>query len=341
MKRTLTRVSVGAAALALAAGTGAATYATFSDAPQSTVVREVTVTDGTTAVSNGTLTIGEVYGRAHASVVEITVTTATSSEPVAPGSGTSQAQGSGFVLRHERSRDHERPRRRRRAVRGGHVLERQDLRRDDRRDGCVHRSRRPEGGRAASLSCPWRSATPPCRGQGRPSSRWAGRSARELGDGQDVSALGRSMEGAGRVRGQRSRTDRRRDQPRQLWRPAAGPLRPTWSASTPRSPQRVRRHQRRRLHVPSNTVARSPRQLIAATAASREPTSVSRRIRSPRGTPPEFQVAKVRSSSPAEEAPSSRAATWCTSVDSKAGHRGPELQDTVDAERPSDAMVIH
>ena len=118
MKRTLTRISVGAAALALAAGTGAATYATLSDGPQTTVVREVTVTGGTTAVSSGTLTIGEVYDRAHASVVEITVTTsAASSGPVAPGSGTSQAQGSGLRLRHERSRDHQRARRRRRASR--------------------------------------------------------------------------------------------------------------------------------------------------------------------------------------------------------------------------------
>ena len=96
MKRTLTRIAVGAAALALAAGTGAATYATLSDAPQSTVVREVAVTDATAAVSNGTSTIGEVYDRAHASVVEITVTTAAPAGPLGPD-GTAQAQGSGFV----------------------------------------------------------------------------------------------------------------------------------------------------------------------------------------------------------------------------------------------------
>jgi putative serine protease PepD len=95
MKRTLTKISVGAAALALAAGTGAATYATLSDAPPQTV-REVTVTDGTTAASASALTIGGVYARAHASVVEITVTTSAAIGPIGDG-GTAQAQGSGFV----------------------------------------------------------------------------------------------------------------------------------------------------------------------------------------------------------------------------------------------------
>jgi putative serine protease PepD len=47
-------------------------------------------------VKNGTLTIGDVYDRANPSVVEITVATqASAAGPV--GSGSSQAQGSGFV----------------------------------------------------------------------------------------------------------------------------------------------------------------------------------------------------------------------------------------------------
>jgi putative serine protease PepD len=47
-------------------------------------------------VKNGALTIGEVYDRANPSVVEITVT-AQASDAGPMGSGTSQAQGSGFV----------------------------------------------------------------------------------------------------------------------------------------------------------------------------------------------------------------------------------------------------
>ena len=224
MKRTLTRISVGAAALALAAGTGAATYATLSDAPQSTVVREVTVTDGTTAVSNGALTIGEVYDRAHASVVEITVTTAASSGPVAPGSGTSQAQGSGFVYDtsgHVITNAH--------VVDGAQsvevtLLERQEVRRDDRRDGCVDRSRRPEGGRAG-VAPRAAGARRLLRGRGRRHRRRDRQPVRagELGDGRDRQRA-RSLDGgAERVHDQRVDPDRRRDQPRQLGRAAARP----------------------------------------------------------------------------------------------------------------------
>ena len=98
MKHTLTKVSAGAAALVLAAGTGAATYAVLADSPTQTVVREVGASHGTQPVSTGNLTIGEVYDRANASVVEITVTTAAASAgPFQPGSGTTEAQGSGFV----------------------------------------------------------------------------------------------------------------------------------------------------------------------------------------------------------------------------------------------------
>ncbi|HEX2302697.1 MAG TPA: trypsin-like peptidase domain-containing protein [Gaiella sp.] len=97
MTRTLTRLSAGAAALVLAAGTGAATYATLSDPASQTVVREVPVGDSRPASSTSTLTVGEVYERAHESVVEITVTAAAPAGPMGEGSGTSEAQGSGFV----------------------------------------------------------------------------------------------------------------------------------------------------------------------------------------------------------------------------------------------------
>jgi putative serine protease PepD len=96
MKRTLTKLSAGAAALALAAGTGAATYAAVSDSPSS-AVREVTVGDSSPAASTSALTIGEIYERAHTSVVEITVSTSAPAGPMGQGSGTAEAQGSGFV----------------------------------------------------------------------------------------------------------------------------------------------------------------------------------------------------------------------------------------------------
>jgi putative serine protease PepD len=96
MKRTLTKLSAGTAALVLAAGTGAATYATLDGAPQ-TIVREVTVTNGAEAASTSTLSISDVAARASASVVEITATASTAAGTFMPGSGTAEAQGSGFV----------------------------------------------------------------------------------------------------------------------------------------------------------------------------------------------------------------------------------------------------
>jgi len=95
MSRPVTKISAGAAALVIAAGTGAATYAALDDGAATTIVR---ATSGGTAqtVEDGALTIGEVYERTNTSVVEITVTTQASGEgPM--GSGTAQAQGSGFV----------------------------------------------------------------------------------------------------------------------------------------------------------------------------------------------------------------------------------------------------
>ena len=95
MNRTVTKISAGAAALAIAAGTGAATYAALDGGGTTTVVRSPSVGSSQT-VKSGSLTIGDVYNRANPSVVEITVTSeASAAGPM--GSGTSQAQGSGFV----------------------------------------------------------------------------------------------------------------------------------------------------------------------------------------------------------------------------------------------------
>jgi putative serine protease PepD len=95
MNRSLTKITAGAAALVIAAGTGAATYAALDDGGTTAVI-PATSSGTTKNVENGALTIGEVYDRANASVVEITVT---AQAPVQGpmGSGTAQAQGSGFV----------------------------------------------------------------------------------------------------------------------------------------------------------------------------------------------------------------------------------------------------
>ena len=92
MNRTITKIAAGAAALVLAAGTGAATYAALDDNGTTTIVR--TASGGTAqAVKDGALAIGQVYESANASVVEITVTTQASAEgPV--GSGTAQEAAS-------------------------------------------------------------------------------------------------------------------------------------------------------------------------------------------------------------------------------------------------------
>ena len=95
MKRTVTKISAGAVALVIAAGTGAATYAALDDGA-TTAVAPSSSSGTAQTVKDGALTIGQVYDRTNASVVEITVTTqAPADGPM--GSGTAQAQGSGFV----------------------------------------------------------------------------------------------------------------------------------------------------------------------------------------------------------------------------------------------------
>jgi putative serine protease PepD len=96
MKRILTKLTAGVAALALAAGSGAATYAAVFD-PTETVVREVTVANGNTAASTSARSVSDVAAEASSSVVEITVTTTAAARSMQPGSGTAEAQGSGFV----------------------------------------------------------------------------------------------------------------------------------------------------------------------------------------------------------------------------------------------------
>src|SRR4029079_5933602 len=74
MKRTVTKISAGAAALVIAAGTGAATYAALDDGGTTAVAPSSTSGTAET-VRDRALTIGQIYDRTNASVVEITVTT--------------------------------------------------------------------------------------------------------------------------------------------------------------------------------------------------------------------------------------------------------------------------
>ena len=94
MRRTVVKVTAGASAVVLAAGAGAATYAVVADPPSTG--GQAAVTGSPTAAASGG-TVSDVYDRANASVVEITVTLGSGDVPGGPGVGASQAQGSGFV----------------------------------------------------------------------------------------------------------------------------------------------------------------------------------------------------------------------------------------------------
>ena len=93
MRRPLTRIATFTAAFALAASTGAVTYAAL-DSPAA--VREAPVA-GSPVASTATGSVADVYLGAHASVVEITVTTTGQGDPFGQSGGTTEAQGSGFV----------------------------------------------------------------------------------------------------------------------------------------------------------------------------------------------------------------------------------------------------
>jgi len=97
--RRPTSLSLVAALVAgafIGVGGGAATYAALSSGDTKTVVRQVTVGDSQSASSSSGLSVNAIYQRTHKGVVEITVSGRTQASPFG-GSGTQQAQGSGFV----------------------------------------------------------------------------------------------------------------------------------------------------------------------------------------------------------------------------------------------------
>jgi putative serine protease PepD len=80
-----------------AGGAGAAVYAALSPGRTHTVVRQVTVGDSQPAAKTETLSVNSIYRRAYQGVVELTVTSQSSSGTFGGGSQTQKAQGSGFV----------------------------------------------------------------------------------------------------------------------------------------------------------------------------------------------------------------------------------------------------
>jgi putative serine protease PepD len=93
-RRTLTSAAALAAVAAVGAG-GAAIYAGLSDGGNQTIVRQVTVTSSEPAANTSSVSVGDIYRNTYKGVVEITVTSQ-SSTPFGGGQS-QQAQGSGFV----------------------------------------------------------------------------------------------------------------------------------------------------------------------------------------------------------------------------------------------------
>ena len=85
-----------AAAALVGAGGAAAVAVALGDDPVADSASQVTVTSATPAASSAT-TVGQIYKRTSAAVVEITVTSAGQTTPFGDGQGQQQAQGSGFV----------------------------------------------------------------------------------------------------------------------------------------------------------------------------------------------------------------------------------------------------
>jgi putative serine protease PepD len=87
-----------AALVVAAGGAGAAVYAALSPGRTQTVVRQVTVSGSQPAAKTETLSVNSIYRRAYQGVVELTVTSQSSSPGTfGGGSQTQKAQGSGFV----------------------------------------------------------------------------------------------------------------------------------------------------------------------------------------------------------------------------------------------------
>jgi putative serine protease PepD len=92
------RVAVATAATGAAlVGAGAVAAVSVALDDDTVAVAQVAATNATPAANSGSTTVGEIYKRTSASVVEITVGSTAEASPFGGGGGTQQAQGSGFV----------------------------------------------------------------------------------------------------------------------------------------------------------------------------------------------------------------------------------------------------
>ena len=99
-RRRAVLTSGAIAAAALLGGVAGAAAVVALDGSEAPIVREVTVAEQSAAADTSTSSVASIYRKANRGVVEITVTSdSSSSSPFgAPGSEQNQAQGSGFVL---------------------------------------------------------------------------------------------------------------------------------------------------------------------------------------------------------------------------------------------------
>ena len=243
------------AAACIGAGGGAVAYSIFTD-HGNTVVRQVTVQNAA-ACRERHAALGEpIYRRAYRGVVEITVT-----ERQLALRRQTQAQGSGFVYDSTVTSSRTTTSSTACPVVFGQVLERQDLQRAARRRRQVDGSRRDQGRRAGLRAVPARA-----RHSGnlvRSVTAWSRSAApsgsrRRLRAGSSARCTARSHSLNQDFTHQRLDPDRRRDQPRQLRRPAAERAGPGGRRQRA-DPQRLGRQRRRRLLDPlEHGQARSP-----------------------------------------------------------------------------------
>ena len=336
MKRTVTKISAGAAALVIAAGTGAATYAAL-DGGGTTTVAPASSAATAQSVKDGALTIGEVYDRANASAVEITVTTqAPAQGPM--GSGTAQAQGSGFVY-----------------DTSGHVITNAHV-----VDGAESVKVRFADGKSYDATVVGVDASTDLAvlKVDAPASalhpiELADSSQVAVGDvvvaigspfGLEnsvtagiVSALGRSMQAPNGYTITGADPDRRRDQPRQLGRPAARPRRQGRRRQRA-DRERVGRQRRRRLRDPveHRRLDRRPDR-----RRRRGRARLPRRVRDRGDRRHGGRAARpgARAAAPAAKA-GLQAGDVVTAVDGDTVASAAALQSAIDAKKPGDRVIV-
>jgi putative serine protease PepD len=96
-KNSRAAVATGLAGAALIGAGGATAVAVALGEDPVAAPAQVTVSNASPAASAGTSTVGQIYKRTSAAVVEITVTSSGQTTPFGDGQGSQQAQGSGFV----------------------------------------------------------------------------------------------------------------------------------------------------------------------------------------------------------------------------------------------------